>query len=82
MTVPWIDLFDIFMKTYTCNNFTGHYPVGSAAIVRAKDAVEAADKLNAALKDAGLEGDAEVKDMLAFPIGPTDDVRILVDGNY
>jgi hypothetical protein len=70
------------MKTYTCDKFTGHYPVGSAAIVRANDAVEAADKLNEALREDGLVGDAEIKDMIVFPIGKTDDVRILVNGNY
>ena len=70
------------MKTFTNNNFTGHYPVGTSAVVRAKNAVEAADKLNAALKEVGLKGDAEVKDMIVFPISNIDDVRILNDGEY
>ena len=70
------------MKTFTCNSFTGHYPVGAAAVVFAKDAIEAANKLNTELREAGLPGDAEAKDMQVFPSERNEDVRILVDGNY
>lgn len=69
-------------KIYTCKTFTGHWPVGTAAVVIAKNQIEAADKLNAALKEVGLKGDAEPSEMVLFPLGPNDDVRILNDGNY
>jgi hypothetical protein len=69
------------MNTYTCNSFTGHYPVGSAAVVRAKDAAEAADMLNRELRARKLNGDAMPQDMIQFP-DEVKAVRILVDGDY
>ena len=68
------------MKTFTCNKFTGHYPVGVAAVVRAQDTLEAAQKLNEALRQQGLPGDANPQDMLEF--GGREQVRILADGDY
>lgn len=65
---------------YTCKDFSGFYPVGSAAVVSASSAQEAADKLNEALRKIGLEGDAVAVSMLPFT--KQDGVRILVDGNY
>lgn len=69
------------MKTYTNNKFTGHYPVGTAAIVRASSPEEAALFLNGTLKQAGLDGDAKAEDMVEWP-AKREVVRILVDGNY
>lgn len=69
------------MKTYTCNKFTGHYPVGSAAVVRADSPESAVEILNATLRDAGLPGDAKMEDLVPFP-AKGEMVRILVDGNY
>ena len=66
------------MEIYTCNKFTGFYPVGSAAVVEATSPEEAAEKLNAALVAHGLEGDAKAEDMILFING----VRILCDGEY
>ena len=43
------------MKVYTCNNFQGFYPVGSAAVVVARDVYHARQQLLHALKDHGLE---------------------------
>jgi hypothetical protein len=68
------------MRVYTCNNFTGHYPVGTAAVVAAKDRAQAASRLNAELKKAGLPGDRTAKDLIPFTVAET--VRILCDGNY
>lgn len=68
------------MKIYTCTEFTGHYPVGTAAIVRASSPLKAAAKLNLALRLQGLPGDAELHDMVAFPREAK--IRILRDGNY
>jgi hypothetical protein len=68
------------MKVYTCNKFTGYWPVGCAAVVWADDEQEAAEKLNLSLQNQGLMGDAKSESMLEFP--GLDHVRILNDGNY
>lgn len=70
------------MKTYTCRDFTGHWPVGAAAVVRADNEEEAAAVLNRELREVhGLAGDAEPANMILFP-HPKERVRVLVDGNY
>lgn len=63
---------------FTCTNFTGHYPVGVAAVVNAGSRIDAARKLNEALKLHSLDGDAKAEDMLPLE----EDVRVLNDGNY
>lgn len=69
------------MKTYTCKEFTGFYPVGTAAVVRAENSRMAARLLNAALEKQGLCADATPENMEEFPkLGEF--VRILNDGNY
>jgi hypothetical protein len=68
-------------KIFTCKTFEGCYPVGTAAIVCAKNAKQAADKLNVELKSRCLPGDALAKDMIEFP-ADGEEVRILCDGNY
>ena len=62
--------------------FTGHYPVGSAALVTGVDTRDdAATKLNIKLVGMGLPGDAKAEDMQV--VNPAvDQVIILVDGNY
>jgi hypothetical protein len=71
------------MNIYTCTEFTGHYPTGTAAIVVARSRAQAVSKLNAALKEAGLPGDAETKDLVPLIIDDDCPVcRILADGNY
>ncbi len=70
------------MRVYTCREFTGHYPVGAAAVVFAGDQGEAARKLNLALRAQGLDGDAKPEAMLEFPTYEGDEVRILVNGDY
>lgn len=69
------------MNIYTTTNFTGHYPVGAAAVVVAWNAAEAAAMLNVALLQRGLPGDADAEsmDLLVESHG---NVKILVDGNY
>jgi len=71
------------MKTWTCITFTGHWPVGSAAIVYAETQDTAAELLNDVLKENGLAGDAKPEDMQEFPRdGRCPEVRVLCDGNY
>lgn len=72
----------LVMKTYTNNTFLGHYPVGSAAVVRANNAEEAAFALNAVLVTQHLKGDVKATDMHEFPQTPGEQVRLLHDGNY
>ena len=67
---------------FTCTSFKGFWPVGSAAIVDADCPGYAAYKLNEALKKHGLKGDVGEADMMPFPDGPEERVRILCDGNY
>lgn len=69
------------MPIYTCRDFTGHYPVGAAAVVEAHDENEAAVLLNMELRKQGLKGDAESANMIAFPF-PKEPVRVLVNGDY
>lgn len=71
------------MKVWTNNCFTGHYPVGTAAVVVAEDATDAAELLNQSLRDMGLPGDAEAGEMVEITIAEdTTSVTILCDGNY
>jgi hypothetical protein len=68
------------MKIWTNNKFEGHYPVGSAAVVVAETATDAADYLNLFLKEMGLpESTPEQFEEMPFVLGQ---VEILVDGNY
>lgn len=64
-------------------SFKGHYPVGTAAIVSARNAEDAAKFLTKQLEYHGLKQDnpVEVKDMTRF-INHEGHVLILNDGNY
>lgn len=42
------------MRVFYCNDFTGHWPVGTAAVIVAKDAGEAETLLRLALEADGL----------------------------
>lgn len=66
---------------FTCRSFTGHYPVGVAAVVQADNAEEAARLLNEELKTHGLKGDAEPHKMIPW-VGGVDVVRVLCNGDY
>ena len=68
------------MKIWTNNEFKGHYPVGTAAIVIAETAEDAADYLSLFLNERGLpNAKAEQFKEMAYKEGQT---RILADGNY
>ena len=58
---------------------SGHYPVPTAAVVKAENASSAAEFLNIELKLRGLPGNVTASDMELFK-GTA--VRILSDGNY
>lgn len=68
------------MKIWTNNKFKGFNPVGSAAVVVAPTAQQAADYLSMFLREIGLD-DAKIEDMkeMSFIDGQ---VSILCDGDY
>ncbi len=51
------------MKVFTCDQFTGFYPVGTAAVVVAHDKKEARKKLEGELTYLGLEQKVPLKDI-------------------
>lgn len=69
------------MNVYTCTQFTGHWPVGSAAVVVADSPEKAAQLLNAKLREEGLKGDAAPFEMKAVPI-TAGFVDVLCNGDY
>ena len=68
-------------KIYTCAGFTGHWPTGTAAVVRADNPEIAAELLNKSLEHEGLEGNVKPEDMEWFN-ELCDPVQILCDGEY
>jgi len=71
------------MKLYTNTEFTGYYPVGTAAIIYAKNKQDAAIALNTMLRANGLKGDALAGGMIEFKKDRNNPVvMILNDGNY
>lgn len=68
------------MKIFTCTDFTGHWPVGVAAVVIAEDKAIAEAQLREALAVKGLKQNPntaiEIKEVSA------PGVYILCDGNY
>jgi len=69
------------MGVYVCNQFTGHYPVGTAAVVVAESQQHAAELLNEQCKREGLPGDANANGM-ALVMQDKPQTVILCDGNY
>lgn len=70
------------MKIYTTTEFTGHYPVGTAALVVAEDRQQAAEVLNRQLQGLGLPGDASPDSMVPVIVGEAAFARILCNGDY
>lgn len=68
------------MNIWTCNDFVGYWPVGTAAVVRAVSAEDAAHLLSKQLSHIGLGQDISANQMQPFT--ENTDVRILCDGNY
>ena len=66
---------------YTNNKFTGHWPVGTAAIVVAPDSEQAARLLERKLDEIGLAQDVKADDMEEFKLHDGM-VKILLDGDY
>ena len=73
---------ELKLRVFSCTDFTGYYPVGSAAIVMAMNSEDAAAILNQELRSIGLLGNADPRSMIPFPDENDRSVRILNDGNY
>ena len=71
------------MNVYTNTTFEGHWPVGTAAVIVAKTAKQAAEQLNNKLEARGLLQNDPIKadEMFFVPTG-SPCVYILADGNY
>ena len=67
-------------KIWTHNDFQGHWPVGTAAVVIAETQGAAAQILDAELKKIGLPP-CEAKGFVELPFS-LGEVRILCDGDY
>lgn len=69
------------MKVFTCTDFRGHYPVGSAAVVVASNEVEAEQYLRDLLNEEGLGHDPEPLTMVELDMSTTKAV-VLCNGDY
>lgn len=68
------------LKLYTCNEFDGHWPVGSAAVVIAESKNEAADMLEVKLESIGLKQKIDSGTMVEVLM--MKQAIALCDGNY
>lgn len=66
------------MKVFCSNDFTGHWPVGTAAIVVAPDYELAVTLITDELKRAGLKWDGNLREVQT----QNTQVIILRDGDY
>jgi hypothetical protein len=66
------------MRLFYSSDFTGHWPVGTAAVVVANDEEEAAALLSSRLLEHGLSFDGRLTEIDATkPMA-----LVLLDGNY
>lgn len=73
------------MKVFTCVSFKGHYPVGTAAVIVANDAEDAAMLLCGNLAAIGLiqpDGRWPTADDMVEVNTSKVGVQVLNDGNY
>lgn len=69
------------MKTWTCNDFEGHWPVGTALVVTADNVELAIKMIEEELDKRGLPQKIEPKQLIPLPTRHRH-VRILCDGDY
>lgn len=69
------------MKLWTCTEFTGHYPVGTAALVVANDEEQACRMLEDVLLANGLRQEIKPEMLKRVSMGATRAI-LLCDGNY
>lgn len=68
------------MHVYTCTNFEGCWPVGTAAVIVAPDEKQALHLLRAELAKQGLE--VSWSETVELVNAQSEQVIILLDGNY
>ncbi len=68
------------LSVYTCNDFKGHWPVGTAAVIVAESETAAREALESELESVGLE-QTQPFTLVELHIG-LPSVRILRDGEY
>jgi hypothetical protein len=66
------------LRVYVCNDFTGYWPVGTAAVIVANGEVAALNLLHGELEKRGLPVSGTVHEIETYD--PS--VTILCDGNY
>jgi hypothetical protein len=69
------------MKTWTCNCFEGHWPVGTALVVTADNIELAIELIEKELKLLGLPQEIKPEQLIPLPTRHRH-IRILNDGNY
>jgi len=69
------------MEVFFNNTADGHWPVGFAAVVAAKDKYEAASMLEEKLEQIGLKQEVPVNEMILVELDDPG-CLILVDGEY
>lgn len=69
------------LKTWTCNNFKGHWPVGTALVVTADNIDLAITLIEGKLKEIGLEQTIQRTQLVPLPTHHRY-IRVLNDGNY
>jgi hypothetical protein len=69
------------VKVWTNNRFEGHYPVGTAAVVVADTAEQAAEVLNNQLEQIGLQRSAVAAQFEQLSTH-RQTARVLCDGDY
>lgn len=69
------------MKVFTCCEFEGHWPVGTAAIAVAKDKESAKINLQKKLGEIALTQEIEMDSIKEVDLS-VEHVDILCDGNY
>lgn len=69
------------MKVYTCTAFSGHWPVGTAAVVVAESPEEAAVYLERVLTTKGLSQRIDAGELVPLDVTHAG-ATILNDGDY
>lgn len=69
------------LKVFTNTEFEGMYPVGTAAVIIAKDKHDAARLLSDQLSDAGMESNVGIEHMIEVNISESKAI-ILCNGDY
>ena len=69
------------LRVWTAKGFEGHWPVGTAAVVVARDAEQAAELLEAELAEHGVPQKVDPASLVELGLSLPKAV-VLLDGNY